>query len=55
MDPTNKAVRVANFAKNMIKELEVIANSCGAKEIRDLNRDHILIVDFDGKAKKIGD
>lgn len=55
LDPQNKAVRVANFAKNMVKELEVIANSCGAKEVRDLNRNHVLIVDFDGKAKKIGE
>jgi len=55
LDPQNKSVRVANFAKNMVKELEVIANSCGAKEIRGLNRNHVVIVGFDGKAKKIGE
>jgi len=53
LDPTDKAVRVANFAKNMQKELSTIANSCGVKEIRSLNRDHVLVVDYDGKAKKI--
>lgn len=55
LDPQNKAIRVANFAKNMVKELEIIANSCGAKELRQLNRNHVLVVDYDGRAKKIGE
>lgn len=55
LDPANKAMRVANFTKNMVKELSVIANSCGAKEVRELNRNHVLIVGHDRKGKKIGE
>jgi glutamate synthase domain-containing protein 2 len=53
LDPQDKAVRVANFANNMVKELSIIANSCGAKNPRGLNRGHILIVGYDGKGQKM--
>lgn len=51
--PEDKAVRVAFFAQNMLKELTMIANACGVDNPRKLNRDHIVIVDYDGKGKKI--
>lgn len=53
LDPEDKAVRVANFAKNMVKELSIIANSCGVDNPRGLNRDHVLIVGYDGKGHKM--
>lgn len=53
LDPHNKAVRVDNFAKNMVKELTVIANSCGVDNPRKLNADHVLVVGHDGVAKKM--
>jgi glutamate synthase domain-containing protein 2 len=44
LDPKNKAVRVANFVKNMQKSLEIIAHSCGVKKPRELSRRHVRIV-----------
>ena len=40
----NKTERVANFAKHMIKEVGVIAHSCGVKEPRQLKRSHVRMV-----------
>jgi len=40
----NKTKRVANFAKHMIKEVGVIAHSCGVKEPRQLKRSHVRMV-----------
>lgn len=45
----NKQVRVANYIKNLEKEIRIIANSCGVKRPRDLNRAHARIVVEHGK------
>ena len=50
LDPENKAVKVANYVENMTKTVEVIAHSCGVKEVRLLNRAHVRIVQIDGKS-----
>lgn len=39
-----KAERVANYQRNMIKELNVIAHSCGVRNARHLTRKHARIV-----------
>lgn len=44
LDPTNKAVRVANYIKNIVYEVGVISHSCGAKEPRELTRRNARIV-----------
>ena len=44
LDPTDKAHRVANYAANLMHEVEVIAHSCGVAEPRLLSREHLLIV-----------
>ncbi|MDB6096817.1 MAG: FMN-binding glutamate synthase family protein [Francisellaceae bacterium] len=44
LDPTNKAVRVANYHKSVLYETGVIAHSCGVKEPRQLTRKHARIV-----------
>lgn len=44
LDPEDKAVRVMNYAKNMEKEIGIIAHSCGVKEPRELSRKHARIV-----------
>lgn len=41
--PSSKAERVANYAKNMTKELNIIAHSCGVPEPRRLKRYHARI------------
>ncbi|MGB0237460.1 MAG: FMN-binding glutamate synthase family protein [Cycloclasticus sp.] len=44
LDPTNKADRVANYQKNLVKEISIIAHSCGVSGPRRLNRHHARIV-----------
>ena len=51
LDPTNKAERVANYAKNMSYEVGVIAHSCGVNEPRKLKRYHAHIVGDDGLSR----
>lgn len=51
LDPTNKAERVANYAKNMSYEVGVIAHSCGVNEPRKLKRYHAHIVGNDGLSR----
>jgi len=51
LDPANKAVRVHNYVKNIIKEVEIIAHACGVDEPRELTREHLLIVQSSGRSK----
>ena len=44
LNPEHKALRVAQFAKNLNHEVGVIAHSCGVKEPRLLRRFHARIV-----------
>ncbi|MBA6413730.1 FMN-binding glutamate synthase family protein [Parahaliea sp. F7430] len=48
LDPTDKAERVANYAKNLMHEVEIIAHSCGVAEPRLLNRSHAQIISEQG-------
>ena len=48
LDPEDKAVRVKYYAKNMVKEVGVIAHSCGVREPRQLRRHHARIVTDNG-------
>ena len=51
LDPTNKAVRVMNYVKNMQKEVNIIAHSCGVDNPRDLTRQHLMIIQPSGRSK----
>ena len=44
LDPRDKAVRVANYARNLCHEVGVISHSCGVASIRDLRREHVRTV-----------
>ena len=44
----DKAERVANFARNMVYEVGIIAHSCGVKEPRELTRDHAQLINAQG-------
>ncbi len=46
--PEDKAIRVKNYAKNMVKEVGIIAHSCGVKSPRQLRRYHARIVTNNG-------
>ncbi|MEP2116943.1 MAG: hypothetical protein ABJI81_01620, partial [Bauldia litoralis] len=50
LNPADKAVKVANYCKNMRKEVEVIAHSCGVPEPRRLRRFHVRVVEGDGRS-----
>jgi len=51
LDPENKAIRVHNYIKTIIKEVEIIAHACGVDEPRELQRKHLLIVQASGRSK----
>ena len=48
LNPQDKAVKVANYAKNVTHEVEVIAHSCGVLEPRQLRRSHVRLVQDNG-------
>lgn len=48
LNPTNKAERVYQYARNMAYEVGVIAHSCGVKEPRALSRSHAQIINAQG-------
>jgi len=49
----NKRQRVAHYLKNLEKEIRIIANSCGAKRPRELNREHARVVVSYGQSKTL--
>jgi len=48
LNPEDKAVRVANYAKNMVYEVGILAHSCGVREPRELRRFHARVVTNNG-------
>ncbi|MCR8549147.1 FMN-binding glutamate synthase family protein [Salipiger sp. P9] len=46
----DKYVKVANYAKSVIKEVETIAHSVGVSEPRQMRRRHVRIVQADGSS-----
>ncbi len=48
LDPTDKAERVERYALSVIKEVGVIAHSCGVASARSLRREHCRVVQVDG-------
>ena len=47
---TDKAQRVAAYCRNMNKEIEMIAHSCGLRHARELRREHVRIVQASGQS-----
>ena len=50
LNPENKATRVAQYAKNIQKEVGVIAHACGVTEPRELRMHHARIVLENGRS-----
>jgi glutamate synthase domain-containing protein 2 len=46
----DKAERVAAYTRNMNKEVEMIAHSCGLKHPREFRREHVRIVQQNGQS-----
>ncbi len=55
LNPEDKAIRVMNYAKNMHKEIGVLAHACGVTEPRQLKRKHARIVLDNGKSMSMSD
>ncbi len=53
--PEDKATRVANYARNIIKEVGIIAHSCGVPEPRRLKRFHARVVMGDGQSRPLNE
>jgi glutamate synthase domain-containing protein 2 len=45
-----KYLRVANYAKTMNREIDMIAHSCGLRHARELRREHVRIVESAGRS-----
>jgi glutamate synthase domain-containing protein 2 len=50
LDPTDKAERVYHYANTLLREVGMIAHSCGVSEPRQLQRRHCRIVGDDGRS-----
>ena len=48
LHPPTKAERVANYARNMLKEVGMIAHACGVQSPRELTRQHARVVQPNG-------
>jgi len=46
--PEEKSIRVMNYARNMVREVGIIAHSCGVNTPRELRRYHARIVTANG-------
>lgn len=50
LDPSLKKNRVKNYADVMHRQVELIAHSCGVKDPRQLNRQHVHMAQGDGRS-----
>ncbi len=50
LNPENKAIRVNQYARQMSREIQIIAHSCGVREPRRLRRYHCRIVTETGRS-----
>ncbi|MEN8176377.1 MAG: FMN-binding glutamate synthase family protein [Pseudomonadota bacterium] len=48
LDPAAKAVRVANYVRNLVYEVGLIAHACGVRTPRQLRREHARVVQANG-------
>lgn len=46
----DKCTRVANYARNFNREVNMIAHSCGLRHAREFRREHVRIVETAGKS-----
>jgi glutamate synthase domain-containing protein 2 len=53
LDPADKAARVAHYVANLVREVGVIAHSCGVPSPRDLQRSHARIVTEFGQSEPL--
>lgn len=49
----DKATRVASYARNMNREIDMIAHSCGLHHAREFRREHVRIVQPSGRTEAL--
>ena len=52
LDPSDKAEKVAAYARQLIDQVETISHSCGVEEAADLSRQHVRLVLPDGRTQR---
>ena len=52
LDPSDKAEKVAAYARQVITQVEIIAHSCGVEAAAELERQHVRIVRPDGSTQR---
>ena len=50
LDPAEKSMRVQSYVEKLRKDVSMIAHSCGAPHARAMQRQHVRIVQGDGRA-----
>ena len=50
LNPADKAVKAANYCKKIVYEVQIISHSCGVVRPRLMGREHVRIVQGDGKS-----
>ncbi|WP_317931479.1 FMN-binding glutamate synthase family protein [Halioxenophilus sp. WMMB6] len=55
LDPQEKSERVYHYATTMVKEVGVLAHSCGVTDPRSLNRHHLQIINETGLPEPMTD
>ncbi len=53
LDPTNKSVRVSNYHRQMVHDVNLIAHSCGAPHAGALSPHHVRIVGTNGLSQPL--
>ena len=55
LDPADKAHRVANYHKQMMHDVEMIAHACGVPHARELKRHHVRLVMQNGQSTNLAE
>ncbi len=55
LDPDDKAAKVANYVGQITEAVEIIAHSCGVPEPRSLRREHVRLVQQNGRSVRMSE
>lgn len=55
LDPSDKANRVAHYHEGVVREVDMIAHSCGVARARDLQRHHVRVVRRTGRTEALSE
>ena len=55
LEPQAKSLKVANYCKGLVSEVETIAHSCGVSEPRELRPSHVHIVQDVGRSTSMAE